>query len=66
MSNLERQLDPQKFCRIHRSTIVQLDRVASLEPYFHGEYVVLLHDGTHLKMSRRQRHKLEAMLQGPA
>ncbi|MFQ5568311.1 MAG: LytR/AlgR family response regulator transcription factor [Rhodothermales bacterium] len=62
MTNLEQQLDPRKFLRIHRSTIVQLDRVVALEPYFHGDYVVLMQDGTQLKMSRRQRHKLETWL----
>ncbi len=62
MSNLERQLDPQQFQRIHRSTIVQLDGIAALEPAYHGDYVVLLRDGTQLKMSRRHRQKVEAVL----
>ncbi len=62
MSNLERQLDPQQFQRIHRSTIVQLDCIAALEPVYHGDYVVLLRDGTQLKMSRRHRQKVEAVL----
>jgi two-component system LytT family response regulator len=62
MTNLERQLDPRRFQRIHRSTIVQLDSIATLEPYYHGDYVVLLRDGTQLKMSRRYRQKVEAAL----
>ena len=62
MSTLERRLDPQHFQRIHRSTIVRLDRIATLEPYFHGNYMVLLRDGTELKMSRRHRQKVEAAL----
>ncbi len=62
MSNLERQLDPQQFQRIHRSTIVQLDCIAALEPAYHGDYIVLLRDGTQLKMSRRHRQKVEALL----
>ncbi len=62
MSNLERRLDPRHFQRIHRSTIVHLDRIAALEPYFHGDYMVLLRDGTELKMSRRHRQKVEAAL----
>jgi two-component system, LytTR family, response regulator len=45
-------LDPRRFVRIHRSTIVNADRVHSLQPYFHGEYVVVLRDGTRLKLSR--------------
>ena len=62
MSNLERRLDPQRFLRIHRSTIVHLERIAALEPYYHGDYMVLLRDGTELKMSRRHRQKVEAAL----
>ena len=62
MSNLERQLNPQQFQRIHRSTIVHLDRIAALEPAYHGDYVVLLRNGTQLKMSRRHRQKVEAAL----
>lgn len=62
MTHLEQQLDPRRFQRIHRSTIVQLDSVATLEPYYHGDYVVLLRDGTQLKMSRRYRQKVEAVL----
>jgi two-component system, LytTR family, response regulator len=48
-------LDPARFARIHRSTIVNLDRVKELQPHSHGEYVVVLHDGTRLKLSRGQR-----------
>ena len=48
-------LDPSRFARIHRSTIVNLARVKELQPWFHGEYVVVLHDGTKLKLSRGQR-----------
>jgi two-component system LytT family response regulator len=62
MSHLERRLDPQHFLRIHRSTMVRLDRIATLEPYYHGDYAVLLRDGTELKMSRRHRRKVEAAL----
>jgi two-component system LytT family response regulator len=46
MSELERELDPAEFCRIHRSVIVRLDRVRGLEPSVGGEYDVLLDDGT--------------------
>jgi len=62
MSNLEQQLDPRRFQRIHRSTIVRLDRIASLEPYYHGDYTVRLRDGTRLRMSRRYRQRVEAVL----
>jgi len=62
MNTLEKQLDPQKFQRIHRSTIVNLDRLKELQPHVHGDYTVILHDGTQLKLSRSYRPKLEAGL----
>jgi two-component system LytT family response regulator len=62
MANLEEQLDSARFVRIHRSTIVNLEKVKELEPFFHGEYVVVLHNGTTLKLSRRYRDRLEARL----
>ncbi|MFL5581462.1 MAG: LytR/AlgR family response regulator transcription factor [Gemmatimonadaceae bacterium] len=51
-------LDPSRFARIHRSTIVNLDRIRELQPYFHGEYVVVLRDGRKLKLSRGYRAAL--------
>jgi len=65
MTELEQHLDPREFVRIHRSTIVRLARVKQLEPYIRGEYVVLLHDGTRLKLSRGYRAQLEAALGEP-
>jgi two-component system, LytTR family, response regulator len=62
MSRLASELDPQRFIRIHRSTIVQIDRVRELLPAFHGDYVVLLHDGTRLTLSRNYRSGLEEVL----
>jgi two-component system LytT family response regulator len=62
LAELEQQLDPSVFVRIHRSTIVRTSRIRELEPYFHGEYVVVLHDGTRLKLSRTYRARLEAAL----
>ena len=52
MGHLESQLDPQQFVRIHRSTIVNVDRIQELRSSFNGEYVVLLRDGTRLTLSR--------------
>ena len=46
MNSLEGRLDGKKFLRIHRSTIVNADRIKELRPWFHGEYEVLLKDGT--------------------
>ncbi len=62
MSKLEAQLDPGKFLRIHRSTIVNLERIQELQPAFHGDYVVLLRDGTRLTLSRSYRDKLQEVL----
>ena len=55
MGEMLAMLDPARFARIHRSTIVNLERVQELQPWFHGEYVVILRDGTQLKLSRGQR-----------
>jgi len=61
MSGLEARLDPAKFLRIHRSTIVNIERIRELQPWFHGDYVVLLHDGTKLTLSRSYRQKLQEL-----
>jgi two-component system LytT family response regulator len=58
MKEVENQLGAQ-FQRIHRSTIVHLNRVAELRPSSHGEYAVFLHDGTRLKLSRTYREQLQ-------
>lgn len=62
MKHMESSLDPRLFFRIHRSSIVNLKRVRELQPYFNGEYVVVLQDGTKLKLSRSRRKKLEDRL----
>ncbi len=62
LSILEQELDPQVFCRIHRSTIVNLHRVRGLELSDDGEYSVLLKSGERLKASRRFRKALQERL----
>jgi two-component system LytT family response regulator len=62
MKHIEGQFDPAQFVRIHRSTIVNVERIKELQPYFKGEYVVKLHDGTSLKLSRGFRPHLEKAL----
>jgi two-component system LytT family response regulator len=62
MNALETGLDPEHFVRIHRSFIVNLDRVKGFEPYFHGDYVVRLHDGRSLTLSRTFRDRVEERL----
>ncbi len=63
LANLEQQLDPERFVRIHRSTIVNLDRVQEMQPWFHGAFVVFLVDGTELRLSRSRREHLQSRLQ---
>jgi len=58
LKNLESRLPPELFCRIHRSAIVNLDRIKELQPYFHGDYIVVLHDGRQLRLSRSRREQL--------
>lgn len=62
MKTLETQLDPGRFVRIHRSTIVNIERVRELQQMFKGDYVVILHDGTELKLSRGYRDHLAAAI----
>ncbi len=62
MGGLEARLDPEKFVRIHRSTIVQVDRIKEMQPAFHGDYIVILQDGARLNLSRSYREKLQALL----
>jgi two-component system LytT family response regulator len=64
MNELEAKLEPEKFLRIHRSTIVNIDRIKELSPLFNGDYAVILQDGTELKMSRSRREHAQAVLQG--
>lgn len=59
ISDLEAQLEAATFIRIHRSTIINLERVKELHPLFHGEYEVILRDGTQLTLSRRYRAHLQ-------
>jgi two-component system LytT family response regulator len=65
MSHLESELDPQQFIRIHRSTIVNVDRVQEMQSSFNGEYVVLLRGGTRLTLSRGYRDAIHARLGKP-
>jgi two-component system, LytTR family, response regulator len=62
ISSLEAQLDPRKFLRIHRSSIVRIDRIQELQPWFHGEYRIILQNGTQLTLSRNYRDKLQEAL----
>ena len=65
MTGMEAKLYPDRFMRIHRSTIVNLDRVKEVQPWAKGEYVVIMRDGTRLMMSRRYRERLNERLNKP-
>ncbi len=62
LASLETQLDPGKFVRIHRSYVVNLERIARIEPYTKDSRVAVLHDGTQLPVSRAGHAKLKELL----
>jgi len=62
ISGLESQLPSERFMRISRSVIINLDRIKELQPMFYGDYAVILHDGTRLTLSRNFRDRLEKLL----
>lgn len=58
LSNLEKRLDPLQFARVHRSTIINVQRIKELHPLFRGEYEILLKDGTRVSSGRNYRERL--------
>jgi two-component system LytT family response regulator len=62
LSALEGRLDPGRFLRIHRSIIVNVDRMRQITPWFHGDAVVILRDGTRLNLSRSYRDRVDRFL----
>lgn len=62
MSEAEARLDPARFVRIHRSAIVNIDRIRELRPWFRGDYQVFLQDGTQLTLTKNHRERLDAQL----
>jgi two-component system, LytTR family, response regulator len=65
MDGLERELDPQRFVRVHRSAIVQVDRILELQPSFHGDFSIVLRDGSRLPLSRTYRDRVARVLGRP-
>jgi len=65
MNELETRLDPSRFIRVHRSAIVNLERIKELHPWFRGEYVIVLRTGARLTLSRGYKEKFEALLGKP-
>ncbi len=59
ISSLEEQLDPKQFLRIHRSAIVKIDRIKEMQPWFHGEYRIIMENGKQLALSRNYRANLQ-------
>jgi two-component system LytT family response regulator len=57
-----RRLDPSRFVQIHRSTIVRLAAVRELQPWFHGDYIAILHSGAKLRLSRSYRDSVARLL----
>ena len=62
ITELELKLDPSRFLRIHRSTIVNIDRIKEMQPMFYGDYVVILRNGTQLNLSRTYREKISKLM----
>jgi two-component system, LytTR family, response regulator len=65
MNSIESRMHPETFFRIHRSHIVNIERIKELQPWFNGEYVVILRNGTKLTLSRGYREKLQERLGKP-
>jgi two-component system LytT family response regulator len=65
LTAIESQLDPRKFVRVHRSAMVNVDRVKELQPLFNGEHSLILDDGTRLTLSRKYKDKLFELLGKP-
>jgi len=62
LGELEARLDPRQFLRIHRSTIVNRQKVREFYPHSHGDFLVVLQNGTELRLSRSYRQKVETSL----
>lgn len=62
MGGLEKRLDPKQFLRIHRSTIVNIERIRELQQQFHGDYLVVLDNGQRLTLSRSYRDKVQELV----
>jgi DNA-binding LytR/AlgR family response regulator len=65
VAHLLQRLDPKRFVRVHRSAAVNTDRIRELQPRSHGDYTVVLKDGTELIMSRGYRSEFEVWLRQP-
>jgi two-component system LytT family response regulator len=62
LGDLEHRLPPPRFVRVHRSCLVQADRIKTIQPWFKGDYVITLRDGTRLTSGRTYRERVQAMI----
>jgi two-component system LytT family response regulator len=62
MQALEERLDPAKFMRVHRSIIVNTERVREVQPWFKGDYVLIMQDGTKLRSGRTYRQSVQSLI----
>jgi LytTr DNA-binding domain len=62
LAALERRLDARRFVRVHRGHLVNVDRIREIQPWDHGDYRILLRDGTCVNLSRRYRERLQHLL----
>ena len=61
MNHIESKLNPDKFLRIHRSSLVNIDCIKELQPLFNGDYIVILKDDTKLNLSRNYHDRLQRL-----
>ena len=62
LDGMGRQLDPQTFLRVHRSFLVNAEHIREIRPWSHGDHVVVMQDGTQIRLSRRYRRRLPAAI----
>ena len=62
MGHLESQLDGQQFMRIHRSTIVNVERIREFQPWFQGDWILVLADGTRLQSGKSYRKRIRELM----
>jgi two-component system LytT family response regulator len=64
LSQLEQRLPPARFLRIHRSTIVNIERIREFQPWFQGDWVLVLADGTRLQSGKSYRQRIRQLIEG--
>lgn len=62
LQSIEERVDPGRFLRIHRSTLVNIEHVKKVTPALYGDYTVLMSDDTKLRLSRKNRGKLKQLI----